>query len=951
MIVNFLRKVLPDGLIVVATPAGKGFRHEVCNTVDEAAKWALEFDGKGKDVYMGLGSLKATFVVNPKNQKKEVRVGHNIAKLKCLFIDLDVGEEEKKYQSQVEALTSLKEFCKTTQFPAPMLVNSGGGIHAYWPFEEAMDAGEWKGLAVTLKASLAAYGLKTDPTITADYSRVLRVIGTHNYKIKGNKRLVALLKDVAPYPNQTLITAVLNLAARYSITPRSVIDIVVPQATSVFGDNTAIEYPASELSKILGHCATMRNIEKTGGPSGKTWLLGLGLAMYTEDSEESCLRISRNHPEFDQAEMQRKIYRLKEQQIKPTLCSTFCEQSDNQCAGCTHKGSINSPIVLGYEGSKHVPMPVTYKDEDTGQWVKEEKPQPPHPYKFVDKKGVFLPGADTGAMDENGNKVPVVDMLICPYDLYPVSRSHNERSDSESTLWRVITDDGTKRDFTLPQGMLAKAEALHTEILGKGLYVTTPQAKATITFMTAYIRALQKTTATEKMFSRLGWRDKYTKYVLGGSLFKSDGTTEQHPISADITEAVRGLGTAGTLEGWKQAMSFYKARDHEAHRFAVYCGFGSPLLHMTGHKGVVVAATGESGAGKTTATFAANSIMGHPEELKVDGNESGATENALYLLYAARSSILFHLDEVTRMRPEVFGRFCLAAPQGKPKDVVTQTREIRKNTLFWEGMVLASANTNLYHVLASSRADATAEAMRLFQLSFPTPTSHSKGEADQFLRDIKNNYGHAGPVFLQFVVQNYATVKERVEKMMLMVDAKAQITAAERYWSAVVAANFTGALAARKLGLLEGWPIEQDFEWIIKQIVGIRSNIVEHISAPKETISEFLESKVGETLVVAQTLNSNIAPRVDQAPRGALSIRHETDTKKMYVMKSEFKRYCQETGANYSAIQNDLELRGILLDRNKLIVLGKGTDFGKGQVRCWELDMTRLGSDKTSGII
>ena len=49
MIASFLRKVLPDGLIVVATPAGKGFRHEVCNTVEDAAKWALEFDGKGKD--------------------------------------------------------------------------------------------------------------------------------------------------------------------------------------------------------------------------------------------------------------------------------------------------------------------------------------------------------------------------------------------------------------------------------------------------------------------------------------------------------------------------------------------------------------------------------------------------------------------------------------------------------------------------------------------------------------------------------------------------------------------------------------------------------------------------------------------------------------------------------------------------------------------------------------
>jgi hypothetical protein len=145
------------------------------------------------------------------------------------------------------------------------------------------------------------------------------------------------------------------------------------------------------------------------------------------------------------------------------------------------------------------------------------------------------------------------------------------------------------------------------------------------------------------------------------------------------------------------------------------------------------------------------------------------------------------------------------------------------------------------------------------------------------------------------------------------------------------------------LGLLDGFPIEEDFNWIVKQISTSRSSLVEHIASPDEVISEFLEARVGETLVVSQTLVANIAPRIDQAPRGALCIRHEVDAQRVYVMKSEFKRYCQETGANYGATQKDLEARGILLDRNKQVVLGKGTDFGKGQVRCWELDLTKLG--------
>jgi hypothetical protein len=177
---------------------------------------------------------------------------------------------------------------------------------------------------------------------------------------------------------------------------------------------------------------------------------------------------------------------------------------------------------------------------------------------------------------------------------------------------------------------------------------------------------------------------------------------------------------------------------------------------------------------------------------------------------------------------------------------------------------------------------------------------------------------------------------------MAMVDTKAAISSGERFWSGAIAAAFTGALIARKLGLLVGFPIEQDFEWVISQIASSRRSMVEHISSPKEILSEFLEARVGETLTVSQTLKVGIAPRVDQAPRGALCIRHEVDAEQVYIMKSEFKRYCAETGANYGAIQIELETLMVLTDRNKQVVLGKGTDFGKGQVRCWAIDLKRL---------
>lgn len=904
----------------------------MCRSHEEAAEKAILFDTQGKDVYFGLGSLIEPFVLEHRNGKdvKAIRVGKNISELKCLFLDMDVeAGNPKKYESQEAAVLALRQFCRNENFPAPMIVSSGGGIHVEWPFDKPVPADQWRTLAGAFKAALVAYGLKADPTRTADASSVLRVVGTHNYK-HGLKRPVELVKDVQPYPRKQMLVAVIGLVSKYGIelaAPKT------PAAASDLGGNLEREYEPSDFKKAIEHCAQLKDLTKTGGVSEPVWYAGLQVARHAADPHVAAMMISQAYPGFDETEMKRKLYQLEEKGVGPATCAQFLLSNPSACEGCVHRGKVTSPIQLGHEILRHIPI-VIETDDGFGGVAKIETANIPFPYSKTKEGRIVLKEPDS-----------VESVIIHEHELYPVRRTHSERFGVESTVWKVKQPVIGWQEFTLEQSILAKPDTLHSALLSKGVYVTPGRIKLVVSYMIAYIKHLQTTTATEQLFSRLGWREDNSKFVLGDTIYAADGTATPHSLSPEIKAEVPGLRASGDLEGWKQAIQFYNADDHEAHRFMLYCGFGSPLLHMTGHKGVIVNGTGAPGAGKTTAIGAAASIYGHPVDLLFNGTRAGSTVNAMYSSLSAYNNIPFGMDEITRIDPKILGDFALSVSQGIGKMVNTRAGMLSHNRPSWATMVLTSANTDVYVALGQSRADAAAEAMRVLQIPFQTPHSHTKTSADQFLRDLKTHHGLAGRVFMQYVTENYALVAKRIADVMALVDSKAGISSGERFWSGAIAAAFVGALIARKLGLIESFPVEHDFEWVVGQITESRRSMVEHIASPKEVLAEFLEARVGETLVVSQTLKANIGVRVDQAPRGALCIRHEVDAARVYIMKSEFKRYCTETGANYGAIQTELEDLLVLIERNKQIVLGKGTDYGKGQVRCWEIDLKRLQGD------
>jgi hypothetical protein len=126
----------------------------------EKAQWHLK---KGADVYFGC----AEFSTNG------TRKADNAVSASAFWLDIDCGQDKaaagKGYLDVAEAQVAVSNFCGEAELPEPThLVNSGGGLHAYWALSSAVDAQEWIALARQFKDLTQRLCLMADPSRTAD---------------------------------------------------------------------------------------------------------------------------------------------------------------------------------------------------------------------------------------------------------------------------------------------------------------------------------------------------------------------------------------------------------------------------------------------------------------------------------------------------------------------------------------------------------------------------------------------------------------------------------------------------------------------------------------------------------------------------------------------------------------------------------------------------------------
>jgi hypothetical protein len=170
---QFYEKVLPSQGVYCVTEISKDKKvvNRFASSLDEVETLVEEINVAGKNVFIALSSFSG-----------HSRMSDYVIYCRSFFVDLDVKPDKAGcYKSKVEAIEDLDHFLKVTELPPPIVVDSGNGVHAYWPFEEDVPIAEWKPYAEKFK-QLCLDHMKIDPVVTADITRIMRCPETLNFK-------------------------------------------------------------------------------------------------------------------------------------------------------------------------------------------------------------------------------------------------------------------------------------------------------------------------------------------------------------------------------------------------------------------------------------------------------------------------------------------------------------------------------------------------------------------------------------------------------------------------------------------------------------------------------------------------------------------------------------------------------------------------------------------------
>lgn len=892
---NFLEKALSTNgyYCVFAAKSVENKRVQKFYTSISAVIDAVQnLDAQGFDAYFAL----ATF------EEENSRKVTNVKELRSLFLDLDCGPS-KDYPDQNAAIAALRSFCAATKLPKPLLINSGRGVHAYWFLDEPISYNDWLPVAEKLKALCATHNLLADPAVTADAARVLRVPGTHNHKDNPPSLVRQFGMSVPDAVSLEVFSSTLGMdmmppPRKYvPAGANAVLDALIGNQTSVFRDIV------NKTRRGVG-CAQLGNIiKKQAEVSEPLWRAALSIAKFCEDGDKAAHIISRNHPEYTPIETIRKMDLIK----GPYRCATFDEYAPGICAGCPNWGKLKSPISLGQKVKEATEEEVVVEApalELPNAPVKRYTiPLYPSPYFRGANGGVYLRKTQQdGSVDE----VPVYHN-----DIYVVRRI-NDPEVGESILMRLHLPKDGVREFTIPLTAVTSKEEFRKHMSSKGVAI--PRVEELMRYTLDWVNELQSKDEADEAHKQFGWTsDGFDSFVLGKQhIFRDD--VDFNPPSSQTLGMFPCFEPRGTLEQWRKNVDFYNRDGFELHQYVVGTAFGSVLMQDSPLSCAALHLhSKESGIGKTTAMIVGASIWGNPAELVLEKKD---TVNFKLHRGEIYHSLPYYLDEITDMKPHEVSDLAYAITSGKQRGRMSGSANAeRYRGEPWKLLCVTTGNASVIERVSAWKAMPKAEAQRIMEVKVDRlfHKSEDKAEQDAFLDSVCRNYGHAGPLFIQYILQNKDTIRELSTKVKQHVDSEAGLTSENRFWSAHVTYTMVGLILAKKAGLIS-YDTQKIFKfanWMLKSNLGAVSDM--SLSA-QDILNDYINEHWNNVLWIKSTddlrkgqggaLDSLIVP--EALPRGKLVARYETDIKRAYLLPKPLRDWCVEQQINYSSLLQDL---------------------------------------------
>ena len=917
---DLLDVVLPSEGRYCAWGNGRYISQEFYDTREEFNKQIDWLVNNKFDAYFGCAKY------GDANHRKH----SNAEYFRALWMDIDCGPEKaapdangkiKGYIDQSTGLQAVAAFCKKNALPRPIIVDSGYGLHFYWVLSETLRRNVWDSLSKSLRDLALKDGLIVD-TAVFEASRVLRVPGTYNYK-KDEPASVQVISDRYEVKGYEEWKALLNAPE-----PEEERDFIPRRLSPLMEsmlENRAKRFSTIMLKSVKGEgCKQLLFCyENQADIEYNLWRSALSIATHCVDRDSAIHKMSQHHPGYTEGETEKKAADIG----GPHFCTTFERENPGGCDGCPNKGKFKSPIMLGAEIARaedfddgdgddgHATASVTY-------------PALPDPYFRAKSGSIYI---------NIGSEDPPV--LVYEHNLYVVKRMHDPFAGETALLHLHLPRDGLK-EFPVALSNLVVKDRLREDLAKQGVAAGDAQVKNLLNYLITSVKNLQVTNKAEIMRTQFGWVDKNAKIIIGDREITKDGSFYSPP-STSTSDVIDMMKPTGSLEKWKEVFNMYSRPGLEPHAFAALTAFGSLLLKFTGISGAIINVIyPKSGSGKSTTLYMCNSVIGHPKTLASMWKD---TYNAKMHRLGVLNNLANTIDEITNTGPTEFSDLAYSISQGRGKNrMKAMSNEMRINFTSWQGITLTSANASFYEKLGLAKDSPDGESMRLFEYRIePTNVIGTAEGKQMFDQQLFENYGHAGDIYAQWLVNNLEEAIATLRQVQAKIDADVQFTARERFWSALAACNITGGLIAKKLGLHD-YDMKAIYNWLKMQLGSMREELSPPTTESTNILGDFINSHINNVVVVngradART-NLDAAPIME--PKGELHIRYEPDTKRMYITVAAIRKHCAERQIGYKDWLKQMADKNILVGvTNKR--MSKGMKVISPAVRVVELDTSK----------
>jgi len=898
-------------------------------TIGALVATAMDYDARGWDVYFATATFKTD----------AGRTADNVQAMRTFFLDLDCGET-KEYPDQVTALHSLQNFCTRMGLPKPLLVNSGRGIHVYWVMDRDLSKSEWQAIADKLKASAIQHSFPMDGAVPADAARILRIPGTHNHK------------DNPPSPVSLLTQAGGSVVSCDTFASRFE-GIVTKARTHIPAKHRAISDQLlgnhkNSFKMILTRaepCAQiMHAVTKQAEVSEPLWRATLSVATHCEDAAKAIHAVSRNHPDYDPHVTEDKASRIK----GPYLCERFEEFNPGGCEGCPHAGKIKSPIVLGRElqaaeteEERTVEVPKPQAPDEPPETV--VVPKPPTPYVRGAYGGVYKQG-----VDDDGNPD---DVLVYHHDLY-VTRRVYDRDTGDSVVIRLHLPKDGIREFSVPQSSINAHDKLREALSAKGVTARSKRQWENIGYyIMDYVDHLQAKEAADQSHRQFGWTKDMQSFVLGDNEY-FPGHVRHNPSTKQTRVLAEYMEPRGTLDQWKDRMQFFTHEGMELHQLVICSAFGAPLMEFTAIYGMLLHLDGPTGFGKSTTQLAAAGVYGKPDGLMIKHDDTMAST---FNRFEVMKNLPVYIDELTNCSPQDASTIAYSLSAGRQRMRMSSgANEERTRGEPWHLTAVSSGNASMMAILEAAKAQPDAERERVFEVNIKDYVyPHPKAMADDFQNAINTEvYGVAGPVYIQWLVENKETAKKFLQSTQERLDAATGLTSKNRMVSASMAAYLAGGMLAKRLGLID-FDMKRVFDLVVRLVRERKSYFEGTHRSSLEYLTQYITENWNNVLRINSTQRASrsgstedefVVP--DATPRISLVARWEPDTKLLYLLPKPFQTWCVEQQLNAKGLLQDIAKTNAV--EFKKVRIDKGTKLSLSAINAYVINLPLEEPDNAS---